>query len=45
MQINLYYEMGGAFPNFVEKIFADGPQTAKFVKVFSIEIFPLYGTS
>ena len=29
--------------NFVEKPFADGSQTSKFTKVFSLESFPLYG--
>jgi hypothetical protein len=28
----------------VEKTFADGCKIAKFVKVFSLESFPLYGT-
>ena len=32
-----------ARPNFVEKTFAGGSKTAKFVKVFSLESFPLYG--
>ena len=27
----------------MEKIFADGEKIAKFVKVFSLESFPLYG--
>ena len=31
-------------PNFVEKIFTNNYQTAKFAKVFSLETFPLYGT-
>ena len=31
-----------ARPNFVEKSFAGGSQTAKFMKVFSLESFPLY---
>ena len=31
-------------PNFVEKIFTGGSKTAKFVKVFSLESFPLYST-
>jgi len=30
-------------PNFMEKTFADSHKTAKFVKVFSLESFPLYG--
>ena len=30
--------------NFVEKTFVDGSQTSKFVKVFSLESFPLYGS-
>ena len=33
-----------ARPNFVEKTFAGDSKTAKFVKVFSLESFPLYGT-
>ena len=32
-----------ARPNFVEKTFAGDSKTAKFVKVFSLESFPLYG--
>ncbi len=35
--------MGVACLNFVEKIFADDCKSAKFVKVFSLESFPLYG--
>ena len=31
-----------AHPNFVEKSFVGGSKTAKFVKVFSLESFPLY---
>ena len=34
-----------AHPNFVEKIFMGGSETVKFVKVFSLESFPLYGIS
>ena len=34
----------GTPPNFAEKSFADGSQTSKSVKVFSLESFPLYGT-
>jgi len=30
-------------PNFVEKTFTNGHKTRKFVKVFSLESFPLYG--
>ena len=33
----------GMPPNFMEKTFADGTQTSKSVKVFSLESFPLYG--
>ena len=33
----------GTSPNFAEKTFADGSQTSKFAKVFSLESFPLYG--
>ena len=33
-----------ARPNFMEKTFVGGSQTVKFVKVFSLESFPLYGT-
>ena len=29
-------------PNFVEKTFADGSQTSKSAKVFSLKSFPLY---
>ena len=29
-------------PNFTEKTFANSHKTAKFVKVFSLEIFSLY---
>ena len=36
-------QVGMACPNFVEKTFAGGSKTAKFVKVFSLECFPLYG--
>ena len=32
-----------ARPNFEEKTFMDGPKTMKFVNVFSLESFPLYG--
>ena len=31
-----------ARPNFVEKTFADGSKTVKFVNVFSLESFALY---
>ena len=31
-------------PNFVEKNFTNSRNTSKFVKVFSLESFPLYGT-
>ena len=31
--------------NFAEKTFADGSETAKNAKLFSLEGFPLYGTS
>ena len=34
----------GTPPNFVEKTFADGSQTSKSAKVFSLESFLLYGT-
>ena len=33
----------GTPPNFAEKTFADGSQTSKSAKVFSLESFPLYG--
>ena len=33
----------GMPPNFAEKTFADGSQTSKSAKVFSLESFPLYG--
>ena len=33
----------GTPPNFAEKTFADGSQTSKSMKVFSLESFPLYG--
>ena len=32
-----------AHPNFKEKTFANGSKTAKFMNVFSLESFPLYG--
>ena len=32
-------------PNSAEKTFADSHKTAKFTKVFSLEIFPLYSTT
>ena len=32
-------------PNFAEKTFVNSHKTAKFVKVFSLEHFPLYGIS
>ena len=32
----------GTPQNFVEKTFTDGSRTSKFVKVFSLESFPLY---
>ena len=31
-------------PNFTEKTFANSHKTAKFMKVFSLKSFPLYGT-
>ena len=33
----------GTPTNFAEKTFADGSQTSKSAKVFSLESFPLYG--
>ena len=33
---------GATPPNFAEKTFANSNKTAKFVKVFSLESFPLY---
>ena len=36
--------MGVACLNFVEKTFVDGCKIVKFVKVFSLESFLLYGT-
>ena len=30
-------------PNFAEKTFASGSKTMKFVKIFSLKSFPLYG--
>ena len=37
-------QVGAAHPKiFVEKTFEGGSQTAKFVKVFSLRCFPLYG--
>ena len=33
-----------ARPNFEEKTFAGGSKTAKFVNIFSLESFLLYGT-
>ena len=36
---------GYGTPKFVEKTFTGGSKTAKFVKVFSLESFPLCGTS
>ena len=35
--------MAMACTNFVEKTFTGGSKTAKFVNVFSLESFPLYG--
>ena len=32
-----------AQPNFMEKTFASGSKTQKFVNFFSLESFPLYG--
>ena len=32
-------------PNFKEKTFANSPKTLKFAKFFSVESFPLYGTT
>ena len=37
--------MDMAHPNFVEKTFIGGSKTAKFVNVFSLESFPLYGNN
>ena len=34
-----------AHSNFEEKTFAGGSKTAKFMNVFSLESFPLYGTA
>ena len=36
--------MSTARPNFEEKTFAGGSKITKFVNVFSLESFPLYGT-
>ena len=33
----------GGSPNFAEKTFMDGSQTSKFVKIFSLKSFLLYG--
>ena len=33
-----------AHPNFVEKTFTSGSKTTKFVNIFSLESFPLYGS-
>ena len=35
--------MGTACPNFVEKTFADGSKPTKFMNVFSLKSFLLYG--
>ena len=43
MECYITYRWMGACLNFVEKTFTGGSQTAKFVKVFSLENFPLYG--
>ena len=32
-----------AHPNFEEKTFVGGSKATKFVNVFSLELFPLYG--
>ena len=37
-----YHRLVWAHPNFVEKTFAGGSKTAKFVNVFSLESFVLY---
>ena len=36
--------MGMARPNFIEKTFVGGSKTMKFMKVFFLESFLLYGT-
>ena len=39
-----YHRLNGrACPNFVGKTFAGGSKTAKFVNIFSLESFALYG--
>ena len=44
MQIACFCHTKGHYaPNFVEKKFAYSHKTVKFVKVFSLESFPLYG--
>ena len=39
--LNQSYRVGGACPNFVEKTFADGFGTVKFVNIFSLESFAI----
>ena len=38
-----YHRLVWACPNFLEKTFTGGSKTAKFVNVFSLESFVLYG--
>ena len=38
-----YHRLVWAHPNFVEKTFVGGSKTVKFVNVFSLECFVLYG--
>ena len=40
----IYHKVSTARPIFVEKTFVGGSKTAKFVNIFSLESFVLYGT-
>ena len=39
-----YHRLVWAHPNFMEKTFAGGSKTVKFVNIFSLVSFALYGT-
>ena len=39
----IIYVGGYGMPNFIEKTFTGGSKTAKFVRVFSLKSFLLYG--
>ena len=42
---SLLLRQNATLPNFAEKTFVNNHKTAKIAKLFSLESFPLYGTS